>query len=123
MRFLARLAAGEIALWCTFWLIGVPLALVWDVTGVCMVFGIGVGQTFVAGFIITLFALSSLAIPFAALAIWRSASCYPRGAWWRTLLAWAAKACAAFSALTGVLSVAGLLYLATLFIYAATALD
>ena len=118
MKFLARLAAGDVALWRTFWLMGIPLALIWDATGACMVLGIGVQEPLVAGSIITLFALSSVAIPFASVAIWRSASNYPRKTWWQTPLAWSAKLCAAFSGLTGVLSVIGLLYLAVMFIQA-----
>src|ERR1022692_4486883 len=122
MKFLARLATGDIALWRTFWLIGLPLALIWDITLACMVLGIGVEEPLVAGFIIALFSLASAAIPFVSVALWRSASRYPREAWWRTLLAWSAKSCAAFSALTGVLSLVGLFYLAFTFIYAAVAL-
>jgi hypothetical protein len=118
MKFLTRLATGQIALWRTFWLIGTPLALVWDVTGICMVLGIGVDQLFLAGLIIALFTLASLITPFAAVAIWRSASNYPREAWWHTTLAIGAKLCAAFSGLVGGLSVVGLLYLAYEFIQA-----
>jgi hypothetical protein len=121
MKFLARLAAGQIALWRTFWLIGTPLALVWDITGACMVLGFGVEEPFFAGFIIALFAFASLAIPFVAVALWRSASNYPREAWWQTPLAIAAKLCAAFSAIVAGLSVLGLLYLASDFIQAALA--
>lgn len=113
MRFLGNLAAGRIALWRAFWIVGTPLALLWDVTGACMVFGIGVEEPALAGAIIVLFALSSLALPFVAFAIWRSAANYPREAWWQTMLAIAAKSCAAFSGLLGVLSVIGLLYLAS----------
>jgi hypothetical protein len=121
MKFLAQLAAGQIALWRTFWLIGTPLALVWDITGACMVLGIGVEELFLAGIIIGLFAVASLALPFAAVAIWRSASNYPRKAWWQTPLAITAKLCAVISGLAAGLSVLGLLYLAVEFIYAAFA--
>jgi hypothetical protein len=119
MRFLARLVSGDIALWRMFWLIGLPLAILWDLSFLCMVMGIGVEQSVVAGSIIALFALASVALPLVAVGTWRSASNYPRGAWWRTPLAWAAKACAVFSGLTGVLSVVGLLYLGKEFIEAA----
>jgi len=119
MRFLARLVRGDIALWRTFWLVGLPLAVLWDLSGLCMVMGIGVEQAFTAGSIIALFAFASVAMPFVAVGTWRSASNYPRGAWWRTALAWAAKACAVFSGLTGALSVVGLLYLGVEFIEAA----
>jgi len=123
MKFLARLATGQIALWRTFWLIGTPLALVWDVTGACMVLGIGVEQLFFAGFIITLFTLATVTMPFVSVAIWRSASNYPRQAWWQTLLAIGAKLCAVFSGLVAGLSVLGLLYLAYDFVMAAFAPD
>jgi hypothetical protein len=120
-RFLARLATGQIPLWRTFWLIGTPLSLLWDITGACMVFGFGVEEPSVAGFIIALFALASLVLPFVAVAIWRSASNYPREAWWHTPLAIAAKLCAVLSGTVAGLSVLGLLYLASDFIQAALA--
>ena len=121
MNLLARLVTGNIALWRTFWLIGTPLALVWDVTGACMVFGFGVGEPLLAGFIIALFALSSAAIPLVSVAIWRSSSNTPREVWWHGLLAIGAKLCAVFSGLVAALSVLGLLYLAYDYIYAALA--
>lgn len=121
MKFLARLAAGDIVLWRTFWLIGIPLALVWDITGLCMLTGFGVGEPFVATLIIVTFTLSSVAIVFVAVAVWRSASRYPRQAWWKHLLAWSAKLCAAVSALTAGVSFCVVLYLAFSFIYASEA--
>ncbi len=121
MKFLTRLATGQIALWCTYWLIGTPLALVWDASGACMVAGCGIEQPLIAGFVIALFALASAAMPFVAVAIWRSASNYPQQAWWQKLLAFGAKLAAAFSGVVAALSVAGLLYLAYDVIYAALA--
>jgi hypothetical protein len=121
MKFLGRLMTGNIALWRTFWLAGTPLALVWDVTGACMVFGFGVGEPLLAGIIIALFALSSVTIPVVSVAIWRSASNTPREIWWHSLLAIGAKLCAAFSGLVAALSVVGLLYLAYDYVYAAFA--
>lgn len=118
MKFLARLATGDIALWRTFWLIGTPLALVWDLSGLSMLTGYGVGEPFIAGFIIVLFTLSSAAIPFIAVAIWRSSSRYPRKAWWQWPLAIGAKLCAALSGLTAGLSLLAVLYLLVSFIYA-----
>ena len=123
MKFLARFATGHVALWRTFWLVGIPLALIWDITGLCMVFGYGVEEPLVTESIIALFAVSSLAIPFVSLATWRSASNYPRLAWWHGALAYGAKLCAALSALTAVLSVLGLLYLASTFVSAVLARD
>lgn len=119
MRFLARLATGQIALWCVFWVIGTPLSLVWDVSGGCMVVGCGVQEPLIAGFLIVLFTLSSIAMVFVSVAIWRSASNYPREAWWQTPLAIAAKLCAAFSALVTTLSFLAVLYFSFDFIYAA----
>ena len=121
MKLLKRLATGQIALWCSFWLIGTPLALVWDGSGACMVTGCGIAEPSIAYLVIALFTLASAALPFVAVAIWRSASNYPRHAWWQTLLAIAAKLCAAFSGIVAGLSVLGLLYLAFDFIYAAFA--
>jgi hypothetical protein len=113
------LATGQIALWCVFWLIGTPLSLVWDVSGGCMVVGCGARSLLVAGFFILLFALSSIALVFVAVAIWRSASNYPRVSWWQTPLAIVAKLCAAFSGLVGILSFLAVLYFGFDFIYAA----
>jgi hypothetical protein len=119
MKFLARLATGQIALWCTFWLIGIPLALLWDMSGVCTAVGCGIQQLIFEWFLLVLFVLTSIAIPFASVAIWRSASRYPREAWWRTLLAIGAKLSAAVSGLLAVIGLLVVLYMAFIFIYAA----
>ncbi|HML07536.1 MAG TPA: hypothetical protein VK430_05330 [Xanthobacteraceae bacterium] len=121
MKFLARLASGDIALWCAFWLIGTPLAIVWDASGACMVAGCGVQEPFMAGFIIVLFALSSIAVTFVSVAIWRSASNYKREAWWQWPLAIGAKLCATFSGLAAAASFLAVLYFGFLFIYARVA--
>jgi hypothetical protein len=118
MNLLAKMATGQIALWRVFWLIGTPLSVVWDISGAAMVFGSGIHDLLAVGFIIAAFTLATLALPFVAWAIWRSASNYPRKVWWHTPLAWGAKACAAFSALVAVLSVIGLAYLGYDFVYA-----
>jgi len=118
-RFLARLATGDIALWCTFWLIGTPLALVWDFSGGCMLAGCGVGEPFIAGFLIALFTLSCVAIIFISVAIWRSSSNYPREAWWHWVVAIGAKLCAVLSGLAAAVSLLAVLYLLVTFIYAA----
>ncbi|MGA8319880.1 MAG: hypothetical protein WBE48_27675 [Xanthobacteraceae bacterium] len=111
MKFLAKLATGQIALWRVYWLIGTPLTLIWLVTGAAMLFWSGASDLFVVGFIIAVFTLAALALPFVAWAIWRSASNYPRKTWWHTAFAWGAKLCAAFTGLVAALSVVGLLYL------------
>jgi hypothetical protein len=121
MRFLARLVTGEVALWCTFWLIGLPLALLWDASGACMVFGCGVGQPLLAGSFIGLFALSSIAVVIASVAIWRSSSKYPRETWWQTPLAILAKLSAVVSGLVAALSLLAGSYLIFDFIRAAIA--
>jgi hypothetical protein len=123
MKLFMKLATGQIALWCTFWLIGTPLALVWDASGACIVTGCGIEQPLIAGLIIALFALASVALPVAAVMIWRSSSNYPRETWRQTFLAIGAKLCAAISGLMAGLSVLGLLYLAYGIIYAALAYD
>jgi hypothetical protein len=123
MKFVKRLASGQIALWCTFWLIGTPLALVWDASGACMVTGCGIIEPRAAAIVIALFTVATVATPFAAVAIWRSASNYPRAAWWQTPLAIGAKLCAAFSGLVAALSVLGLLYLGYDFVLATLAPD
>jgi hypothetical protein len=121
MRFLARLVTGEIALWCTFWLIGLPLALVWDASGACMVIGCGIGQPLIAGSFIGLFTLSSIAVVLVSVAIWRSSSKYPREVWWQGLLAVLAKLCAVVSGLAAALSLLAGFYLIFIFIRAAVA--
>jgi hypothetical protein len=118
MKFLRRLGAGHVALWCTFWLIGIPLALLWDTSGVCTVVGCGIQDPTVGGLLLGLFALSSIAIPFVSLAIWRSSSKYPQETWWHTFLAFGAKLCALFSGLLALIGLAVLLYIAYyVFIY------
>ena len=107
MKFLAKLATGQIALWRVYWLIGTPLTLIWLATGAAMVFLSGLPDLFVVG-IIGVFTLATLAIPFVAWAIWRSASNYPRKVWWHTPLAWGAKGSAAFWALVALASIYGL---------------
>src|SRR5580693_851834 len=99
MKFLAKLATGQIALWRVYWLIGTPLTLIWLVTGAAMLFWSGAPDLFVVGFIIAVFTLAALALPFVAWAIWRSASNYPRKTWWHTAFAWGAKLCATFTGL------------------------
>jgi len=123
MKFLARLAAGDIALWCAFWLIGTPLALVWDFSGGCMLAGCGVGKPFVAGSLVVVFALSCVAIVFVSAAIWRSSSRYPREAWWQGLVATGAKLCAVLSGFMAVLSFLVVMYLLVTFIYASVVYD
>ena len=118
MKFLARLATGQIALWCTFWLIGTPLVLLWDASGLCTAVGCGIQQPIIAGFLLILFTLTSMAIPFVSVAIWRSASGYQRAGRWQALLAIAAKLCAAFSALLATIGLLVVLYIAAVFIYA-----
>jgi len=118
MKVLARLATGQIALWCIFWLIGTPLVLLWDVSGLCTVVGCGIQQPVVEAFLLALFAVTSVTIPFASVAVWRSASKYPRQVWWQTALAIGAKLCALFSALLAAIGLLVLLYMSFVFIYA-----
>ena len=118
MTFFRRLAAGDIALWCAFWLIGTPLTLVWDLSGACTVVGCGIEEPSFGAFLLVLFTLSSLAIPVVSVAIWRSASRYPRALWRQTLLAFVAKFCAAVSGSLAAVGVAVLLYIVVIFIYA-----
>jgi hypothetical protein len=110
MKFLAKLATGQVALWRVFWLVGTPLTLIWLITGAAMLFWPGT-DLFLVSFIIAVFTLATLAIPFVSWAIWRSASNYPRKVWRDTALAWGAKAGAAFWILVALGSVIGLAYL------------
>jgi hypothetical protein len=119
MKFLKRLAAGDIALWRVFWLMGLPLSLIWDASLASM--AMLHEELPVTATIIALFTLASLAFPLVAWGTWRSASNYPRKAWWHNLLAWGAKACAAGLGLIGVLSIIGLIYLGIDFVQAVLA--
>jgi hypothetical protein len=111
MTFLKKLMSGRLALWCTFWLIGIPLALVWYVSGLCPVVGCGIEDPTIGGFLLALFGVASVAIPFVSFAIWRSSSNYPQKTRWRTALALAAKLCAVLSALLALIGLAVLLYI------------
>ena len=118
MAFLKKLMTGQIALWCAFWLIGIPLALLWDVSGVCTVVGCGIEEPTAGAILLALFALASIAIPFVSVGLWRSASKYPRQTWSQTLLAIGAKLCAVVSGLLAVTGLAVLLYIGFyIFIY------
>lgn len=118
MTFLKKLVTGQIALWCTFWLIGIPLALLWDLSGVCTIVGCGIQDPTAGALLLALFAVSSIAIPFVSFAIWRSSSKYPQKTWWQTGLALAAKLCAVVSGLMAVTGLAVLLYIGFyIFIY------
>jgi|SRR5579871_1278654 hypothetical protein len=107
MKFLAKMATGQVALWRVFWLVGTPQTLVWLVTGAAIVFWPGAPRS-VVGLVIGVFTLATFTIPFVAWAIWRSASKYPRKTWWQTALAWGAKAGAAFWTLVALATVVGL---------------
>jgi hypothetical protein len=119
MKFLKRLLTGQIALWCTFWIIGTPLVVLWDVSGVCTVVGCGVQEQTTAGLLLALSALTSIAIPFVSIAIWRSSSKYQQQIWWQTLLAWGAKLCAVLSALLALIGLVVLAYIAFVLVFAA----
>jgi multisubunit Na+/H+ antiporter MnhG subunit len=108
MKFLAKLATGQIALWRVYWFIGTPLTLIWLLTGAAIVFLAGIPSLLVVGSIIGVFALATLTIPFAAWAIWRSASNYSRKTWRQTALAWGAKASAVFWTLVALATIYGL---------------
>jgi hypothetical protein len=118
MTFLKKLMTGQIALWCAFWLIGIPLALLWDASGVCTIVGCGIQDPTAGALLLALFALSSIVIPFVSFAIWRSSSNYPQKSLWHTGFALAAKLCAVFSSLLALTGLAVLGYIAFVMIYA-----
>ena len=118
MTFVSRLATGDVALWRVFWLIAIPLALAWDLSGLSMITGFGVGEPSVAIAIILVFTLASAVIPFVAFAVWRSASRYPRQSWWNHAFAWSAKLSAVYAGLTAGVSFCVVLYLAFSFVFA-----
>jgi hypothetical protein len=122
MTFLKKLMTGQIALWCVFWLIGTPLTLVWYLGGVCTVVGCGIQDTTIAAILLALFALSTIAIPFVSIGLWRSASKYPRQTWSQTFLTIGAKLCAVVSGLLAVTGLAVLLYIG-FYIFINPALD
>jgi hypothetical protein len=111
---------GQIALWCAFWLIGIPLALVWYLSGLCPVVGCGIEDPTIGGILLALFGIASVAIPFVSFAIWRSSSNYPKTTRWRIAFVLAAKLCAVLSALLALIGLSVLLYIVYyLFIYPA----
>ena len=111
MTFLKKLMSGQIALWCAFWLIGIPLELVWYVSGLCPVVGCGIQDPTIGFLLLGLFGIASVAIPVVSFAIWRSSSNYPQKTRWRTALALGAKLCAVVSALLALIGLAVLLYI------------
>ncbi|MFZ1151790.1 MAG: hypothetical protein WAR76_18985 [Xanthobacteraceae bacterium] len=120
MTFLKKLMSGQLALWCTFWLIGAPLTFLWCVSGTCSVIGCGIRESEIEGILLALFALLSVILPFLSIAIWRSASKYPRQTWPQTLLAAGAKLCVTVFGLLALVGLAVLLYIAYyMFIYPA----
>lgn len=107
MAFLAKLFTGRVPLWITFWLIGIPFAVVWDLSGGCMLAGCG-AQSFgprvnliIEGLSAAFFTLSSVGVGVASVAIWRSASTHRRATWWERLLEFSAKV---YAALTGAIT-------------------
>jgi len=120
MTFLKKLMTGQIALWCAFWLIGAPLTFLWLVSGTCTVVGCGIADPAIEGFLLALFALLSVILPFLSIAIWRSASKYPRQKWLQTLLVIGAKLCVTLFGIFALVGLAVLLYIAYyIFIYPA----
>jgi hypothetical protein len=118
MTVLKKFMSGQIALWCAFWLIGVPLAFLWDVSGACTIVGCGIQDPAIGGLLLALFAVLSIAIPFVSFAIWRSSSNYPQKTRWRTAVALGAKLCAVLSGLLALIGLAVLLYIGYyIFIY------
>ena len=111
MTFLKKLMSGQIALWRVFWLIGSPLTVLWYLGGVCTAVGCGIQEPTAGAIVLALFALSSIAIPFVSVGLWRSASKYPRQTWSQTLLAIGAKLCAVVSGLLALIGLAVLLYI------------
>ena len=126
MTFLTKLFTGRVTLWITFWLIGIPLAAVWDVSGGCILAGCGMRpigplvDLIIAGLLIALFTLSSMGVAFVSVAIWRSASTRRRAIWWERLFAFSAKAYAALTGATAFIVLLAILY--GLLHYAATAM-
>jgi multisubunit Na+/H+ antiporter MnhG subunit len=79
--------------------------------GACTVVGCGIQDTTVAAILLALFALSTIAIPFVSIGLWRSASKYPRQTWSQTFLTIGAKLCAVVSGLLAVTGLTVLLYI------------
>jgi hypothetical protein len=118
MKFLARLVTGKIALWVTFWLIATPISIVWDLTGLAMLTGYGVGEPATAVALLVVFVLACIAAVFCAVAVWRSSSNYPRQVWRQWVIVIAAKLCAVICGLSATVSFVTVAYLAADFIQA-----
>jgi hypothetical protein len=119
MKFLARLTAGDVALWSAFWLIALPLVMVWHVSGGCTLVGCGFEDPAIGGLLLAVFAVSSAAIPLASVAIWRSSSHYPREARRQKLVVLGAKIFATVTGAMAIIAVLAILYMVFVFIYAA----
>ena len=80
--------------------------------------GCGIRESEIEGFLLALFALLSVILPFLSIAIWRSASKYPQQTWPQTLLAAGAKLCVTVFGLFALVGLALLLYIAYyIFVY------
>jgi hypothetical protein len=119
MNILARLTAGEIALCSAFWLIALPLVIVWHLTGTCTLVGCGFEDPAAGAVLLAAFALSSVAIPLASLAVWRSAARYPHDARRQKLVVLGARIFAGLTAAMAIIAVLTILYMVFVFIYAA----
>ena len=120
MTFLKKLMTGQIALWCAFWLIGAPLTFLWVASGTCTVVGCGIAEPAIEGFLLALFALLSVILPFLSIAIWRSASKYPRQTWSQSFLAAGAKLCVTAFGICALIGLAVLFYIVYyIFVYPA----
>ncbi len=124
MSFLAKLFSGDVPLWRIFWLIGLPIFLVWDVSVGCILAGCGLpplvppADLFIAGFLLALSILATAGVAFISIAIWRSAMKFRRHAWWEGLLVFGTKVYAALTGLSAFAVLFAILY--GLLHYAAT---
>lgn len=81
--FLVNLVAGRKALWISFWLVGVPLLFAWDLSLGCTFAECTRPSPVWEGLVLAAGLLTTLAVPFAGLAIWRSAARYRGPLAWR----------------------------------------
>ncbi len=84
MNYLVTLLTGRQPLWLTFWLVGIPVFIAWDISSGCMLGGVCTLPMPMSDLILAAFGMiTSLVLPFASFAIWRSATRYSGPRLWK----------------------------------------
>jgi hypothetical protein len=114
MQLIANLFSGRVALWRTFWLIGLPLLIVWEMSVGCLFTEcttfLPINTPSPDLYIALLIMLTSASILFVAVAIWRSAMNHKRDTWWQSFSAASAKVYAIITGFSASLILFSVLY-------------